>query len=56
MNETVLRSFSVKPMHVGMVVKKAQKQGRDYKTQTKTNLIQEEYPTPVPLYHTGVHF
>ena len=35
------------PLHVGMEVKKAWKQGRDYDTK-KTNLIQEEYPTSVP--------
>ena len=35
-----------------MEVKKAQKQGRDYTTQKKTNLIQEkEYPTSVPFHH-----
>ena len=31
-------------MHVGMEVKKAQKQGRAYTTHKKTILIQEEYP------------
>ena len=34
-----------------MEVKKAQKQGRDYTTQKKTNLIQEEYPAFVPFHH-----
>ena len=47
MNETRVKSFYRKPLHVGMVVKKAQKQG----TQKKTNLIQEEYPTSIPFHH-----
>ena len=34
-----------------MELKEAQKQGRDYTTQKKTNLIYEEYPTYVPLCH-----
>ena len=34
-----------------MEPKKAQKQGRDDTTQKKTNLIQVEYPTSVPLYY-----
>ena len=33
-----------------MEAKKAQKQGRDYTTQKKTNPIQEEYPMPVPFH------
>ena len=33
-----------------MELKKAQKQGGDYTTQKKTNLIQEEYP--IHLFHT----
>ena len=42
-----------------MEMKKGQKQGKDYTTQQKTNLIQEEYLTSVSLYHqvcgTDVH-
>ena len=33
-----------KPLHVGIELKKGQKQGIDYTTQKKTNLIQEAYP------------
>ena len=43
-------SFVKEPLHVGTEVKKAQKQGRDYTTQRKTNLIQEE--CPIHLFHT----
>ena len=32
-----------------MEVKEAQKQGRDYTTQKKINLVQEEYP--IHLFH-----
>ena len=40
-----------KPLHVGKEVKKAQKQGRDYTTHKKTNLIYtKEYP--IHLFHT----
>ena len=50
MTETRVKSFFVKKLsHVGMEVKKAQKQGRDYTTQTKINLIQQEYP--IHLFH-----
>ena len=48
---TVLREkifCGKKPLHVGMEVQKAQRQGRDYTTQKKTNLIQVQYPTSVP--------
>ena len=51
MNETIVESFCTKALHVEMEPKKAQKQGRDYTTQSKTNLIQEEYPTSGLLYH-----
>ena len=46
MNETKVKSFPVKKktLHVGMELKQAQKQGRDYTAQKKTNLIQKEYP------------
>ena len=44
--------YFCKTLHVGMEVKKAPKQDRDYNIK-KTNLTQEEHPTCtfVPLYH-----
>ena len=54
LNETRIKSLSLKKplhVHVGMEVEKEQKQGIDYATQKKANLIQEEYCTSVPFHH-----